>query len=162
MERMVVTSYSPLVGKTMATSGFRDQYHVNIASIERAGKIYDLPSKDMLIMPGDRLTVLGDEDQLTRVRADIEVEPDMLIHDHSDNEMNIYRLEIKEHGPLAGNTIRNVGMKSTYHSMVIAIERGEEYMLNPKADTSFEPGDVVWMVSPDDLNVKDFNLKDKV
>ena len=40
--------------------------------------------------------------------------------------------------------------------MVIAIERGEDYMLNPIADTVFQPGDVVWMVSPENLNLQDF------
>ena len=157
MERMTVTAYSPLVGKTLATSGFRDNYRVNVASIERAGKIHDLPSKDFLIMPGDRLTILGNEDQLAHVRSDIEVEPDMLIHDHSDNEINIYRLEIREASPLAGLDIRQASLKDTHHSMVIAIERGTEYMLNPVANTIFQPGDIVWMVSPEDLNVADFN-----
>ena len=157
MERMTVTAYSPLVGKTLAESGFRNDYRVNVASIERAGKIYDLPSKDFLIMPGDRLTILGNEDQLARVRSDIEVEPDMLIHDHSDNEINIYRLEIKDKSPLAGINIRKASLKDKHHSMVIAIERGKDYMLNPVADTVFQPGDVVWMVSPEDLNVADFN-----
>ena len=157
MERMTATAYSPLIGKTLASSGFRNDYHVNVASIERAGKVYDLPSKDFLIMPGDRLTILGNEDQLARVRSDIEVEPDMLIHDHSDNEINIYRLEIKEGSPLAGCDIRQASLKDTHHSMVIAIERGTEYMLNPVANTIFQPNDVVWMVSPEELNVADFN-----
>ncbi len=157
MERMTVTAYSPLVGKTLAESGFRNDYRVNVASIERAGKIHDLPSKDFLIMPGDRLTILGNEDQLAHVRSDIEVEPDMLIHDHSDNEINIYRLEIKDKSPLAGLDIRKASLKDKHHSMVIAIERGKDYMLNPVADTVFQPGDVVWMVSPEDLNVADFN-----
>ena len=157
MERMTMTAYSPLVGKTLAQSGFRPGYRVNVASIERAGKIYDLPDKDFLLMPGDRITVLGDEDHLAQVRHDIEVEPDMLIHDHSDNEINIYRLEVKEGSPLVGMDIHLSGMKEKHHSMVIAIERGEEYMLNPVASTIFQSGDTVWMVSPEELNVQDFN-----
>ncbi len=157
MERMTLSAYSPLVGKTLAQSGFRNEYRVNVASIERAGKVYDLPIKDFLIMPGDRITILGDEDHLARVRSDIEVEPDMLIHDHSDNEINIYRLEVKDNSPLVGTDIRKASIKDKHHSMVIAIERGTEYMLNPVADTIFQANDVVWMVSPDELNVQDFN-----
>jgi K+/H+ antiporter YhaU regulatory subunit KhtT len=45
---------------------------------------------------------------------------------------------------------------SDYHSLVIAIERGKDYMVNPSADTVFQHGDIVWFVSPLDLQVKEF------
>ena len=154
MERMTVTAYSPLAGVTLMNTRLRQDYGVNLVSIERAGKIFDLPDKDMIIMPTDRLTVLGNEEQLAKVRAVVEVEPDMLIHDHTDNEINTYRLEISD-----GNHL--IGTRSAYQSMVIAIERGKEYMLNPSADTLFQHGDVVWFVSPLDLKIKEMRREDK-
>lgn len=156
MERMVVSPYSPLAGKRLQESRFRQEYGVNIVSIERAGKVHDLPPKEELILPADRLTVLGSEEQLSHVRAAIEVEPDMLIHDHSDNEINTYRLEISDSSPLVGVTIRESRFQDVYHSLVIAVERGGDFTINPSADHRFQPGDTAWFVSPDDLHVSEF------
>lgn len=156
MERMTLTAYSHLAGKTLQNCRLRQDYGVNLVSIERAGKVYDLPPKDELLMPGDRITLLGNEEQLAAVRAAVEVEPDMLIHDYSDHEINTYRLEVTDESPLVGIDIRTSHFMDTYHSMVIAIERGRQYMLNPTADTVFDSGDIVWFVSPDDFHVHEF------
>lgn len=43
--------------------------------------------------------------------------------------------------------------------MVIAIERGKDYMINPPADTVFHLGDVVWMVSPLELKINDLRVE---
>ena len=156
MERMMVTPYSPLSGITLKDSRLRQDYNVNVVTVERAGKVFDLPEKDMLILPGDRLTFLGNEDQLARVRGAVEVEPDMLIHDHSDHEINTYRLEVSGDNPLVGTTIRDSGFTSKYNAMVIGIEHGKDYIVNPQADTNFRVGDIVWFVSPNDLKIKEF------
>lgn len=156
MERMTVSPYSPLAGKRLMDSRFRQDYGVNIISVERAGKVHDLPSKEELILPADRLTVLGSEEQLSHVRAVIEVEPDILIHDHSDNEINTYRLEITEESPLVGVTLRDSKFQDTYNSLIIAVERDGQFMLNPSADQCFMNGDVAWFVSPNDLHVTEF------
>ena len=158
MERMIITPYSPLAGVSLGNSQLRQEYQVNVVTVERAGKVYDLPDKDMLIMPADRLTLLGSEDQLAKVRTVIEVEPDMLIHDHSDHEINTYRLEVAADNPLVGVDIRNSGFTTKYHAMVIGIERGRDYMVNPMADTRFRAGDVVWFVSPKELKIKEFQV----
>lgn len=158
MERMLVTPYSPLAGLTLSNTRLRQDYNVNVVTIERAGKVYDLPDKDMVIMPTDKLTLLGNEDQLAHVRTVIEVEPDMLIHDHSDHEINTYRLEVSTASPLVGTDIRNSGFTTKYNAMVIGIERGHDYMVNPMADTRFQVGDVVWFVSPKELRVKEFQV----
>ncbi len=158
MERMVVTPYSPLAGQSLSNTRLRQDYHVNVVTVERAGKVYDLPDKDMLIMPTDRLTLLGNEDQLARARTVVEVEPDMLIHDHSDHEINTYRLEVAADNPLVGVDIRNSGFMTKYNAMVIGIERGHNYMVNPMADTRFQVGDVVWFVSPKELKIKEFQV----
>lgn len=152
MERIQVTAYSEMVGRTLKESGFRQQYGVNVVSVERAGTVIDLPEKEFLIMPQDRLTVIGSEEQLSMVRSVLEVEPDMLIHDHSDNELNIYRLLLRHDSPLLNKNIIESNFQSRYHAMVIAIERNQKYILNPTASTIFVEGDVVWFVSPDDID----------
>ena len=149
MERMTVSAYSSYVGRTLQDSGLRQAYGVNVVSVERAGVIHDLPPKEMMFMPQDRVTFLGDDDALGRLRAAVEVEPDMLIHDHSDNELKIESTVIEPGSPLAGVDLRHSNVQRDYHALVIAIQHGEEYITNPPASQVLQEGDVVWYVSPD-------------
>ncbi len=156
MERIQVSPYSSFVGYRLCETGFRKDYGINVVSIERGEHIYNLPNKDMVIMPLDRLTVIGSEDQITLFRSEVDVEPDMLIHDHSDNNINLYRLEVKNNSNIRGLRIRNSNFQMKYHALIIAIEREGEYMLNPKPDTEFTVGDTVFFVSTEEISLSDF------
>jgi len=156
LERIPVTQYSPYIGRKLMETRFREDYGINVVSVERAGQVYDLPSKEMLVMPGDRLSVMGGEEQIAHLRSVLDVEPDMLIHDHSDNELNIYRLTVHENNPFIGKTIAESQFSQHYHAMIIAIERDDSQVLNPKSDTVFCENDVVWFVSPDELDIHKF------
>ena len=156
IERMMLTQYSPFIGLKLCESQFRQNYGVNVVAIERAGTVYNLPDKDMVLMPCDRLSIIGGEEQLARFRSEVEVEPEMLIQDHSDHEMSIYRLEVKADSSLCGLDIIRSEFQKRYNAMIIAIEREGNYMLNPPADTLFMVDDIVWLVSPDELKVGDF------
>lgn len=156
LERVTVTQYSPYSGKRLMDTNFREDYGINIVSIERAGQVYDLPPKEMLILPGDRLSVMGSEDQIAHLRSVIDVEPDMLIHDHSDNELNIYRLTLTNEHPFVGMTISESHFSQHFHAMIIAIERDGQQILNPRSKTVFRLSDIVWFVSPDELDIHKF------
>lgn len=156
LERIPVTPYSPFSGKRLMDTNFREDYGINVVSIERAGVVYDLPRKEMLILPGDRLSVMGSEDQIAHLRSVLSVESDMLIHDHSDNELNIYRLTVHENNPFIGQSISESKFSQHYHAMIIAIERDGQQILNPRSYTVFQEGDVVWFVSPEELDIHKF------
>ena len=159
MERVSVTQYSKYVGVSLLESGFRQNYGVNVVSIERGEKIIDLPPKETVVMPCDRLTVIGTEEQISRFRSDLEVEPSILIRDHSDNELNIYRYVVVDSGPLIGQTLSHSDFQQRHHGMIIAIQRGDDYIVNPPASTVFQRGDVVWFVSPDEISLRSFMEK---
>ncbi len=156
LERVAVSPYSPYAGKKLCDTRFRQDYGINVVSIERAGQVYDLPDKDMVIMPSDRLSVMGDEDQINRLRTVLDVEPDILIHDHSDNNLNIYRLMVDAESPFLGQNIAKSDFQHRFHAMIIAIEHGQQQILNPSAQTQFFEGDIIWFVSPDELEITKF------
>lgn len=158
MERLRMTQYSPLAGKTLQQGNLRDRYGANIVTIERGDTIIDLPGKNDLMMPGDLLTVIGTEEQVSKIRADIEVEADMLVHDRTDHELHMYRYRVDADGPLCGMEIKHSDL-SHHHAMVIAIEREGEKIVNPDRDTVFLPGDMLWFISPEEMTLKGFESK---
>lgn len=159
MERLRMTAASPLAGKTLAQAQLRENYGANIVTIERGNTIIDLPNRDAIMMPADVLTVIGTEEQVAKIRSDIEAEADMLVHDRSDHEMHMYRYHVEAGGPLCGLAIKQSDFGVKHHAMVIAIERGGEKIVNPDRDTIFMHNDNLWFVSPDELTLTGFEKK---
>ena len=159
MERLRVSPYSPLSGKTLQENRIRDVYGANVVTIERAGQITDLPRKDTIVMPADVLTVIGTEEQVGRIRNDVEVEPDMLVHDHSDHEMHMYRYHVEAGGALCGMRIGTSSLATKHHVLVVAIERNGRRIVNPDKNTIFQHDDVLWFVCPEELSIEGFEKK---
>nr|MCR4931468.1 hypothetical protein [Bacteroidales bacterium] len=61
-----------------------------------------------------------------------------------------------DNNPFIGQTISESQFSQHYHAMIIAIEREGEQILNPRSYTTFEEGDIVWFVSPDELDIHKF------
>ncbi len=159
MERLRMTPSSPLAGKTLAESRIRDVYGANIVTIERGENIIDMPDKDQILMPADVLTVIGTEEQVNAIRADIEKEADMLVHDHSDHEMHMYRYLVEAGGPLCGLAVGTSSLATKHHALVLAIERDGKKIVNPDRHNVFQHGDILWFVSPEELTIAGFEKK---
>ena len=159
MERLRMTASSPLAGKTLAENNIRERYGANIVTIERGETIIDLPEPSNILMPADMLTVIGTEEQVSAIRGDIEKEADMLVHDHSDHEMHMYRYHVEAGGPLCGMGIGTSLLATKHHVMVIAIERGGQRIVNPPKGTIFLHDDLLWFVSPEELTLTGFEKK---
>ncbi len=153
MDSCTVTPYSTWAGKTLRECGIRESYGVNVVSIERAGVIYDLPNKKTLLLPGDKVTLIGNEDQVSKVRNQIAVEADMLIHDHSDHNINNYSLIVPEGHALVGRPIREAKLMDIYNALVIGIKRGEQTIFNPSGDETFQEGDLIMLISPQNIDI---------
>ena len=159
MERLRMTPSSPLAGLTLQQAALREHYGANIVTLERGDTIIDLPPKETLMMPYDVLTVIGTDDQVNAIRGDIEHEADMLVHDHSDHEMHMYRYHVEAGGPLCGLQIGTSVLATKHHVMVIAIERAGQKIVNPPRTTVFQHDDLLWFVSPEELTIEGFEKK---
>ena len=159
MERLRMTPASPLAGQTLAQAEIRERYGANIVTIERGEKVIDMPQRSEIMMPADVLTVIGTEEQVAAIRADIEKEADMLVHDHSDHEMHMYRYHVEAGGPLCGLAVGTSSLATKHHAMVLAIERNGRRIVNPDRHTVFQHDDILWFVSPDELTLAGFEKK---
>ena len=159
MERLRMTPSSPLAGKTLVQADVRQRYGANIVTIERGDTIIDMPDRSEIMMPADILTVIGTEEQVSAIRVDIEKEADLLVHDHSDHEMHMYRYHVEAGGPLCGLAVGTSSLATKHHAMVIAIERDGQRIVNPDRHTIFQHNDLLWFVSPDELTLTGFEKK---
>lgn len=149
-----VTAASEFVGKPLKDLQLREKYGVNIAIIDRkVEKIY-VPSKDEVILPGDIITIIGDDAQLSEVKPLFEV-PIPKTKSVSHKSIHLGKIVVSENDWFVGQSIQESKLREFTHGMVIGIDKNGEKDLNPPSNTILEVGDIVYVVG-DLNNIKSF------
>ncbi|MDY6436115.1 MAG: cation:proton antiporter [Bacteroidales bacterium] len=161
LEKVTVSPMSQVVGKQLKDTVFRSKYKVSVVCIERGHKIYDLPDKDMTFYPYDVVTLVGNDDNLSMVKPLIEIEDTELIHERQHYTMSLHKVLLSGKSPLCYVSLLNSMFKDKYDAMVIAIQRGNDFIMSPSAATVFRENDIVWFVSNDD-SAKKIKQKEEI
>ena len=154
LTKLKVSPKSPFLGKTLAELAIREKYGINIALIERQGFTIPIPGRDERVYPGDKMFVIGTDEQLDAIKPLVEVAQSIEEGVIANNNFpDLQKIVIEENSPLVARSIRASGIKETTHSLIVGIERNGVRILNPDSSMMFEPGDIVWVVgSPNALS----------
>lgn len=147
LQKMTLSPDSVYSGKVIKDTDFRDNYNVSVVSVERGKQIFELPKSDFQLFPYDKITFVGHEDHLRLLMGKIEISDDQLIREHSDGEVEMYKVEVKPDSQFVNVALMDSGLADKYDTMVIAIERDGQFILNPSARMTFQPADLVWFVA---------------
>lgn len=134
-----------VIGKTLQELQWRELVGVNVASIKRGQLSIVLPTKDDKIFPGDKLYIICTDGQEKRIAALLRADKKTL-KNTSDVEMRLERYSIKPDSAYIGKSIRDSGIRTIVHGIVVGVERNGQRFLNPESNWIFEQGDVVWIV----------------
>lgn len=134
-------------GKPLQELKLREHYGVNIALIERGNLSIITPDRYERLYPGDKLSVIGTDDQLARVKELFEkvvVEnPDTHVQ---DDAISLQNFTVTRDSRLYNITIRQSGIRETAKALVVGLERNGQRILNPESKIKLEEGDIVWIV----------------
>jgi len=147
LEKIVVGVDCKYVGMELGDTDFRDSFNLSVVSVERGEKVFDLPSRDFVLYPYDKVTFVGREEQIGKLQMVMETGSEVLIHERVESDVDIYKMDIGADNPLVGISLLNSGISAQYNAMVIAIERDGAFILNPSPRVQFTEGDLVWFVS---------------
>ena len=150
LAKMPLSPQSHYAGLRIRDCDFRNNYNASVVSVDRADEIIDLPKKDLMLFPSDEITFIGTEEQLVRLKPMVEVENDVLIKERPHSNVDIHKIVLDEGNRLVGVTLRESDFRNAYNAMVIAIERDDNFMLNPDASTLFQKGDTIWYVASEE------------
>jgi CPA2 family monovalent cation:H+ antiporter-2 len=145
MDTFEVAPESPVIGKTLAELGFRSKYGVNIVSIIRGDRRYNIPGGSMIISSWDKIIVLGTDEQMNTFREEIEnnsLEPEK----KAEDEVVLQQFVVEENSPLLGKPLYDCAIRDKSECLVVGVERDEEIILNPDGKLVFREGDVVSVV----------------
>ena len=104
-------------------------------------------NKDIMFYPYDVVTLVGSDENINKVKPIIEVEDPELIHERKGHNMSLHSVTLSDKSPICQVSLLNSLFKDKYDAMVIAIQRGNDFILSPSASTIFHSDDVIWFVS---------------
>ena len=150
LERMTLSSHSAYVGKRIRDCDFKENYNIIVVGVDRADEATDLPRRDFVLYPDDEVVFLGTEESLARLRPQVEVEEDVLIKERPASNVEIHRFTLEPTSKYLGVSLHDSDLRNLFNTLVIALERDDEFILNPPSSTVFLEGDTVWFVSSEE------------
>ena len=134
------------MGQTLRSLDLGRKFGVHVSSILRANHRLNIPDGDSLIFPGDRIQVIGSDEQLAAFGQAVQSEVYGEDLDVEHREMKLRQLIITARSPFVGKTLEQSGIRSHYSCMVVGIEEGKENLSPVKPTRKFLEGDVIWVV----------------
>lgn len=133
-------------GKTLKELHLRERFGVDMSSIMRGSQRLNIPNGDTVIFPGDKLQVIGNDEQLQKfatalstdlIPEDLEIEK---------REMKLRQLIISGKSEFCGKSLLESGIRDKYNCMVVGLEEGQENLTKIAPTRTFEKGDILWIV----------------
>ena len=133
-------------GKTLKELHLRERFGVDMSSIMRGSQRLNIPNGDTVIFPGDKLQVIGNDDQLQKfatalstdlIPEDLEIEK---------REMKLRQLIISGKSEFCGKSLLESGIRDKYNCMVVGLEEGQENLTKIAPTRTLKKGDILWIV----------------
>ena len=146
IEDFEVPRDSQWAGKSLQELRIGARFGVHISSILRGHQRINIPGGEDVIFPGDRIQVIGDDEQMHLFASSMR---DELVEEDPEiekREMKLHKMIVGADSPLIGKTMRESGLRDQYGCMVVGVEEGQRNLTLVNPHRRFERGDVVWVV----------------
>lgn len=141
-----VPSDSLWSGCTLRELDLGKKYGVHVVSILRGNHRINIPGATVRIYPGDKVQVIGTDEQLDKFGDRLHLDVDTSQPDPDKEEMSLNQFIIDKDSVFLGMNIRESGIRDRYKCLVVGVERGDDSLKAPQVNIPFEEGDVVWVV----------------
>lgn len=146
LEYIEMMIYSSLVGLTIRQ--IHRQFHTGaqVISITRRAQRIDLPSNDETLHAGDRVLIVGNDQQIMNFRNSAEAPSPMPMFMPSNADLDLYQVTISDSSPLCGEKAHVSELVNKYDFMLVGIQRGTSRFVRARNDLVFASGDTLWVV----------------
>ena len=134
-------------GRTLSDLNFGKRFGIQVVSILRGGLRINIPKGSDRIFPQDRIQVIGTDadlesfgNQLSASAVNLEDER------YHSGEMLLRCVPVTGTSPFLGKTIRESGIREHYHCLLAGVEKSDGELHTPDVKSTFEDGDVLWVV----------------
>ncbi len=140
-----VSPNSPLIAKNLQNLGIKERYGVTIAMIDRGDRRILAPGRHDMLLPYDKIYLIGTDDQLATIRPEIEVNVNEKMSPLQES-FGLGSMLVTEKSQLVNKTIRECGLRESLNGLIVGIERAGERILNPDSSMALSANDRCWVV----------------
>ena len=142
----------PWAGQTLAKLNLGRSFGVHVASVLRGTRRLNIPSGNTAILPGDRLQVIGTDQQLAAFARELEAQTLEAQADTGEKaEMKLRRLVIGADSRFVGQSIQQSGIRQDYRCLIVGLEEDDsDSLMAPNAQRPLSAGDVIWVVGEEE------------
>lgn len=143
-----VPDNSKWAGCKLKDLGFSHHDGVMIAAIVRGMYRLNIPDGETTIFPNDRLEVIGSDESMQTFQQRMASEHLQL--PMASSKLQLQRLLVRTGNPFIGMSIKDSGIRSHHHCMVVGFEDNQGNIVPTTATHVIERNDAMWIVGEDD------------
>jgi CPA2 family monovalent cation:H+ antiporter-2 len=144
--QLEVSPEAEYIGRTLKELGWREKYGINIVYVKRGEKLVHAPDRNSILLPFDQVGIIATDEQIQHFKPVFDSGINIEIAMMDVNDISLQKIVVNEYTKLKGMNIRESGLRERTNGLVIGIERNNQRILNPESTTTFEWGDIVWIV----------------
>ena len=136
------------IGERLMDSNIRNEYGINVVSIQRGNKLIPIPDGEERVFPGDVLGVIGTDDNIANVLPVIEAQ-EATSQRQSSEKVELKQVILSLNSPIVNKTLLTASLRKNYGLLVVAVDRNGEF-IDSNPNLVFEPGDLLWVAGTEE------------
>ena len=149
LEEIIVSPDSPIAGKTLGELDIFRRTGANIVSIERGSHRINIPGKDAMIFPYDRLITAANDESLNALMTTLsEINSEKTEVQKSQISISLY--EIAKDSRAARKSIKELDVRNKTQCIIVGIDREGISLPRFTINTILLAGDVLWLAGEKD------------
>ena len=159
----VVPKDATYVGQNLMDLGWGKNQSIFIVKIEHGTEMLMLPSGKTVVYGGDRVFAVGLSKSIQKfidyqdvgAKYTISTLKDFMGFGETERQSPLVCVEVKVTGkePYCGKELKDTGIQSEEHCMIVGIKREDDTIMMPHATTVIRQGDVLWVMGAE-MNVE--------
>ena len=141
-----IPANSSWAGDTLMQLKLRERFGIQVSSILRGRQRINIPTGSTILFPGDKLQVIGSDDQLSQLNKALRTELVGEDPDIEKREMKLRRITITRGSEFVGKAVVESGSRDVFGCMAVGLEEGKESLTPVDPKRKFEEGDMLWIV----------------
>jgi K+/H+ antiporter YhaU regulatory subunit KhtT len=140
-----VVPFSPTaLNRPIQAVGLRQLTGASIIAIYRDSGQILVPRADTVLLPGDVLALLGEQDQLeAAIRFLTELASQKA--DEATPHPQVSTVAITASSPFVNHALAELGLREEIGVLIVGARRGPQQIVNPGPDFRVQPGDVLYL-----------------
>jgi CPA2 family monovalent cation:H+ antiporter-2 len=147
----VIPAEADFIGRSLVDLKLGERFGVIVTQIQRGSLIILAPGRDETLMPLDRVSVIGSDEQLESFEEFLDSSSRSQLAATSPENYTLEHYLVTDSSPFLNKAIRDAKIRELTKGLIVGIERGENRILSPDSNTMILLGDLLWVVGDRNL-----------